>query len=116
MERDSSMGKRAFHHDLLVNSVLKQNIVDAETRSLMSKFGELFIVRAEPSGGEDREFGGAMTPELSGAFDILNLMWTVPLTSHQAMWFCVPPLDRLSLLLRKMLQALVPQTRQKSAL
>lgn len=63
-------GKRAFHHDLLVNSVLKQNIVDAETRSLMSKFGELFIVRAEPRGGEDREFGGAMTPELSGAFDI----------------------------------------------
>ena len=35
----------------------------------MSKFGELFVVRAAPRGGEDRGFGGAMTPELSGAFD-----------------------------------------------
>jgi hypothetical protein len=70
LKRDSSMGERAFHRDLLVNSVLKQNIVDAEVRSLMSKSGELFVVRAEPCGGEDREFGGAMTPELSAAFDI----------------------------------------------
>lgn len=35
----------------------------------MSKFGGLFVVRAAPRGGEDRGFGGAMTPELSAAFD-----------------------------------------------
>lgn len=35
----------------------------------MSEFGGLFVVRAAPRGGEDRGFGGAVTPELSGAFD-----------------------------------------------